>query len=100
MAATWIEWLREGGAPADPALPLIPRSWVRFSTEQRSAVQAVGRECDPVYGRLDWEYKGESDLGSLGVARALGGFSITGEMLNMEVFHHVEYKIWKCCIRH
>ena len=27
---SWIEWLREGGAPADPALPLIPRFCVHW----------------------------------------------------------------------
>ena len=65
----------EGGAPAAPALPLIRNSLPLLHTSAQCSAGSK-RKCDPVYGRLDWEYKEESDLGSLGVARALGGFSI------------------------
>ena len=74
LGGTWIEWLRE--AP----LLLQPFHWfgILCPLLHTSAQCSAGskRKCDPVYGRLDWEYKEESDLGSLGVARALGGFSI------------------------
>ena len=39
----------EGGAPADPALPLIPRFGVQFFTLLYGAVlEGSKRKCDPV----------------------------------------------------